>query len=77
LNYKQQHYFWRVTKAGGIARAAEQLRLAPQTISAQIGTLEEALGTASFRRAGERADWSCPAAGPLTVSDASALTASF
>ncbi|MFN4282876.1 MAG: transcriptional activator NhaR [Alphaproteobacteria bacterium] len=54
LNYKQLHYFWKVAKAGSIARAADQLRLAPQTISAQIGTLEEALGTELFRRAGRR-----------------------
>jgi LysR family transcriptional activator of nhaA len=54
LNYKQLHYFWRVAKVGSIARAAEQLRLAPQTISAQIGTLEEALGTELFRRVGRR-----------------------
>jgi len=66
LNYKQLHYFWRVAKAGSIARAAEQLRLAPQTISAQIGTLEEALGTALFRRTGRRLELT--AAGQLTVS---------
>ena len=66
LNYKQLHYFWRVAKAGSIARAAEQLRLAPQTISAQIGTLEGALGTALFRRAGRRLELT--AAGQLTVS---------
>lgn len=54
LNYKQLHYFWRVARAGSIARAAEQLRLAPQTISAQIGTLEEALSTELFRRKGRR-----------------------
>jgi len=66
LNYKQLHYFWKVAKAGSIARAAEQLRLAPQTISAQIGTLEEALGTELFRRAGRRLELT--AAGQLTLS---------
>lgn len=66
LNYKQLHYFWRVAKAGSIARAAEQLLLAPQTISAQIGTLEEALGTELFRRAGRRLELT--AAGQLTLS---------
>lgn len=66
LNYKQLHYFLRVAKAGSIARAAEQLRLAPQTISAQIGTLEEALGTELFRRAGRRLELT--AAGQLTLS---------
>lgn len=66
LNYKQLHYFLRVAKAGSIARAAEQLRLAPQTISAQIGTLEEALGTELFRRAGRRLELT--PAGQLTLS---------
>lgn len=66
LNYKQLHYFWRVAKAGSIARAAEQLRLAPQTISTQIGTLEEALGTELFRRVGRRLELT--AAGQLTLS---------
>ena len=66
LNYKQLHYFWRVAKAGSIARAAEQLRLAPQTISSQIRTLEESLGTELFRRVGRRLELS--AAGQLGVS---------
>lgn len=66
LNYKQLYYFWKVAKVGSIARAAEQLRLAPQTISAQIGTLEEALGTELFRRVGRRLELT--AAGQLTVS---------
>ncbi len=66
LNYKQLHYFWRVAKAGSIARAAEQLRLAPQTISTQIGTLEETLGTELFRRIGRRLELT--ATGELTVS---------
>lgn len=66
LNYKQLHYFWRVAKVGSVARAAEQLRLAPQTVSAQIGTLEEALGTELFRRVGRRLELT--AAGQLTLS---------
>ncbi len=66
LNYKQLHYFWRVAKAGSMARAAEQLRLAPQTVSAQIGTLEDALGTELFRRVGRRLELT--AAGNLALS---------
>ena len=66
LNYKQLHYFWRVAKTGSIARASEQLRLAPQTISSQIGTLEEALGTKLFSRVGRRLELT--AAGQLAVS---------
>jgi hypothetical protein len=33
LNYKQVHYFWRVAKAGSIARAAEQLSLSMRCVS--------------------------------------------
>lgn len=42
---KQLNHFWKVAKAGRIARAAEQLHLTPQTISVQINELERALGT--------------------------------
>ncbi|WP_243735527.1 transcriptional activator NhaR [Dongia mobilis] len=66
LNYRQLHYFWKVARAGSIARAAEQLNLAPQTISAQIDTLEEGLGTELFRRVGRRLELT--AAGQLTLS---------
>lgn len=66
LNFKQLHYFWRVARAGSIARAASQLRLAPQTISAQIGTLEDALGAQLFRRVGRRLELT--PAGELTLS---------
>lgn len=54
LNYKQLHYFWSVAKAGGVARASERLHLTPQTISGQIGLLEETLGVQLFRRVGRR-----------------------
>ena len=54
LNYKQLHYFWAVAKAGSIVRASERLHLAPQTLSGQIGLLEEALGVALFLRVGRR-----------------------
>lgn len=54
INYKQLHYFWAVAKTGSIVRAGEQLNLTPQTISGQIGLLENALGVELFRRAGRR-----------------------
>jgi LysR family transcriptional activator of nhaA len=54
LNYKQLHYFWTVAKAGGVARASERLHLTPQTVSGQIGLLEETLGVQLFRRVGRR-----------------------
>jgi LysR family transcriptional regulator, transcriptional activator of nhaA len=52
MNFKHLHYFWRVARAGGVARASEQLHLTPQTISGQIGLLEEELGTPLFARRG-------------------------
>jgi LysR family transcriptional activator of nhaA len=48
LNYRHLYYFWMVAKAGSLARAAEQLGLTPQTISAQLGLLEQAFGTVLF-----------------------------
>lgn len=44
LNYRHLRYFWVVAKAGGFARAAEQLDVAVQTVSAQVKALEAALG---------------------------------
>ena len=52
MNFKHLHYFWRVAKAGGVARASEQLHLTPQTISGQIGLLEEDLGVPLFAKRG-------------------------
>jgi LysR family transcriptional activator of nhaA len=44
LNYRHLHYFWVVAKEGGIARAAERLGMAVQTVSAQVRDLERSLG---------------------------------
>ena len=52
MNFKHLHYFWRVAKAGGVVRASEQLHLTPQTISGQIGLLEDDLGTPLFAKKG-------------------------
>lgn len=52
MNFKHLHYFWQVAKAGGVARASERLHLTPQTISGQIGLLEEDLGTPLFVKKG-------------------------
>ncbi|HKX52394.1 MAG TPA: transcriptional activator NhaR [Nitrosospira sp.] len=54
LNYKQLHYFWAVAKAGSIVRASERLSLTPQTLSGQIGLLEDTLGVPLFLRVGRR-----------------------
>jgi LysR family transcriptional activator of nhaA len=52
LNYKHLYYFWVVAKSGGVSKAAERLHLTPQSISGQLGVLEEALATQLFRRVG-------------------------
>ena len=44
LNYRHLHYFWVVAKEGGMARAAERLGMAIQTVSAQVRELERSLG---------------------------------
>jgi len=52
INYRHLHYFWAVAKAGSISRASERLSLTPQTISGQLGRLEEHLGRELFLRSG-------------------------
>ena len=52
VNYRHLHYFWVVAKEGGIARAAERLDMAVQTVSAQVHELERSLGHALLRGAG-------------------------
>ncbi len=52
LNYHHLLYFWTVARAGGVAAAAEELRLAPSTVSAQVRRLEESLSERLFRKAG-------------------------
>lgn len=52
LNYRHLYYFWVAAKEGGIARAAERLDMAVQTISTQVRELEHSLGHALFRSVG-------------------------
>lgn len=52
LNYRHLHYFWVVAKEGGMARAAERLGMAVQTVSAQVRALEQELGHSLFKPAG-------------------------
>ncbi len=54
LNVKHLHYFWEVVRCGGVARAAEQLHLTPQSVSGQIGQLEAAIGEPLLQRAGRK-----------------------
>lgn len=52
LNHHHLLYFWTVATEGSIARASEVLHLTPQTISAQIKSLEESVGQPLFERRG-------------------------
>jgi len=52
MNLKHLHYFWTVARTGSVAAAAQRLHLTPQTVSAQIKLLEDALGHALFQAAG-------------------------
>lgn len=54
LNYHHLLYFWTVVREGGVSRAAEKLRLAQPTVSAQVKLLEETLGQPLFDRQGRR-----------------------
>jgi LysR family transcriptional activator of nhaA len=52
LNYHHLFYFWTVMREGSLTAASARLSLAPSTVSAQLGRLEEALGGKLFQRAG-------------------------
>ena len=54
LNYHHLLYFWKTARYGSITRACEELHLTPQTVSAQIRTLERAVGEDLFLRTGRR-----------------------
>lgn len=54
FNYRHLYYFWVVAKEGGVARAAERLGMAVQTVSAQVRELERMLGHALLKPAGRR-----------------------
>ena len=43
MNHKHLFYFWKVAKAGSVARAAEAIAITPQTLSGQIGLLDQLL----------------------------------
>ncbi len=54
LNYHHLLYFWMVVREGGVARAAERLRLSQPTVSSQVRSLEQMLGERLFTRVGRR-----------------------
>jgi LysR family transcriptional regulator, transcriptional activator of nhaA len=54
INYNHLYYFWVVANEGGINKAASVLHLTPQTISAQISSLESRLGRPLFEKQGRK-----------------------
>ncbi|MDP1832659.1 MAG: transcriptional activator NhaR [Geothrix sp.] len=52
LNYHHLLYFWTTAREGSVTRAAERLSLAQPTLSAQIRSLEIALGVRLFEKQG-------------------------
>lgn len=52
LNYHHLYYFWTVAREGSITRACEVLHLTQPAVSAQLRTLERALGERLFERRG-------------------------
>lgn len=52
FSYRHLYYFWVVGKEGGIAKAAERLGMAVQTVSTQVRELERSLGCALLKPAG-------------------------
>jgi|TARA_B110000902_G_scaffold266215_1_gene353092 LysR family transcriptional activator of nhaA len=54
LNYHHLYYFYVTATEGSISKASKQLNLTPQTISGQIGLLENAFGFLLFDRVGKK-----------------------
>ncbi|MDP2306986.1 MAG: LysR family transcriptional regulator [Pseudomonadota bacterium] len=52
LNFHHLRLFWAVVKEGGVARAGKRLGLSQPTISGQLRTLADQLGTPLFSRSG-------------------------
>ncbi|MCB0325717.1 MAG: transcriptional activator NhaR, partial [Bdellovibrionales bacterium] len=52
LNYQHLYYFWMTAREGTVVAAAERLRLAQPTISAQLRALEVSLEQKLFERVG-------------------------
>lgn len=50
LNYHHLYYFRAIANEGGIARAAEKLRIGQPTLSAQLKQLEDMVGKSLFER---------------------------
>ncbi len=52
LNYHHLFYFWVVASQGSVTKAAQLVRVAQPTVSAQLRDLEAALGERLFQRSG-------------------------
>lgn len=52
FSYRHLYYFWVVAKEGGMAKAADRLDMAVQTISTQVRELEKSLGCELLKPAG-------------------------
>ena len=52
LNYHHLLYFWTVVRKGSVSKAAIELRLSQPTVSAQVRSLETAIGEPLFTRKG-------------------------
>lgn len=54
MNYHHLLYFWTVVREGSVSRAAESLRLAQPTVSAQVRQFERTLGETLLERRGRQ-----------------------
>ena len=52
FSYRHLYYFWVVGKEGGMAKAADKLGMAVQTVSTQVRELEKSLGYELLKPAG-------------------------
>lgn len=52
LNYHHLRYFWTVANLGSLRKASEKLRVSQPSISAQLQSLQQALGEKLFQRRG-------------------------
>jgi LysR family transcriptional activator of nhaA len=54
INFRHLYYFWIAAQEGSITRAAERLGMAIQTVSTQIGLLEQSIGKSLLTQQGRR-----------------------
>jgi len=69
VNYQHLLYFWSVARSGSLVEASRRLRLAPQTLSAQIKSLEDWFECPLFERRGGRLELTEPGRVALAYAD--------